>query len=294
MKRAILTIVILIILCTSGISTSKILNLRNNAIKGSDSESSDHFIIEKTSQNNFLPVNNGIPDFVITKVVCWNDTLLNRTIVTGSILNVGDEYVTDGCLVGFFTCDDLTFINYTKAPFIDIESPGVWKPGETGFFLTALDIQIEKIVIWIDFLELIPEKDDTNNQLGCVVGPDIIVSGFVYNNKGDPIKDVQVIHWSIDLGTDRCGVYNMTNEQGYYIFSIPVRVPIEEPKTYDIYAKAQHTGYNDLTSQTPEASAGDSVVLDFHLVKKSKIVSFIPNLLDRLLDNFPLIKRYFE
>jgi hypothetical protein len=292
MKKIIFIVFISLILFSSSISTSKILSLRNNNIKP-DRELNDQIIIKENPQNNYFPVNIGEPDFYINQMTCWNSSLTNYTIITGSIMNIGEDYITDGCLVGFLTYNN-TLLNYTKAPFLDIDSPGVWKKGEFGLFLGIVDTPVSRIKVWVDFIENIPEKDETNNYRASTVGPDIVVSGNVYNETGNPIKDAQVIHWSTDLGVDKCGVYNTTDQYGYYILSVPVRGPLGEPKTYEIEAKASHIGYRDLVRNTPEACAGDSVVLDFDLEKKSKFISLIPDRLNKFLNNFPLIKRFFE
>jgi len=197
--------------------------------------------------------------------------LLNTTgiFVEYDINNSGDTYQIDRPIVSnlsFFADNNTTSFGYIlQTPMF---YPSTWYHGEilggNNFF--EMDEKPNAITVKIDYTNLVPEVNETNNNLTVSVVLGVTISGTVYEKKNDetvPFEGVLQLNRydEVSLSDFGCRHY-WSDENGHYNMSIFPKDPIDEPHTYCIMASNTTTNLKILKKSSP-VEAGGNTTLNF-------------------------------
>jgi len=209
--------------------------------------------IDNSVTKTVASANNGLPDLIFAELRAWWGSL-NTTGITGifvdyDVNNKGDTYYGDEPIVSnlsFFADDNMTSFGYIlQSPMF---YPSIWYPEEIlgGCNFFEMDEKPDTITVKIDFTDLIPESDETNNNLTVAVLLGVTISGSVYTNEnGEMIPFEGII-----------------DENGNYRMSLCPKEPFDESHIYDIMA-CDIASNLKILKKTNLVKSGENTTLDF-------------------------------
>jgi len=246
-------------------STTSSVNLTERLGTGSS--------IDNSVTKTVASANNGLPDLIFAELRAWWGSL-NTTGITGifvdyDVNNKGDTYYGNEPIVSnlsFFADDNMTSFGYIlQSPMF---YPSIWYPGEIlgGCNFFEMDEKPDTITVKIDFTNLIPESDETNNNLTVAVLLGVTISGSAYKNEnGEMIPFEGIIElnqYDDDSLSDFGYRHYWSDENGNYSMSLCPMEPLDEPHIYDIMACDIADGLKIL-KKTNLVKAGENATLDF-------------------------------
>jgi len=214
----------------------------------------------------------GTPELEFGIVNCWFDRVEDKIRIHGTVINTGNNFKTDGCHVIFFKEGTESMCGICKIPRFDLFSPGVWKNGEIYSFECYIGADLDLVEARIDYYNVVPESNEENNVDVFPVCPDVVVSGFIYGREDEALDKVDVGYYDIYYERFSAGLLVYTDDNGFYEISLPAKKPFNEKHTYVLEVGNTKEGYNYQEKETPDVEAGGSIVLDFKLDSKAKII----------------------
>jgi len=222
--------------------------------------------------------NNDLPDLIFTDLRAWWGSL-NTTGITGlfvdyDVSNKGDTYYGDEPIVSnlsFFADDNMTSFGYIlQSPMF---YPSIWYPNEIlgGCNFFEIDEKPDTITVKIDFTDIIPESDETNNNLTVTVLLGVTISGSVYTNENGEIIPfegiIELNQYDDDSLNDFGYRHYWSDENGNYRMSLCPKEPLDESHIYDIMACNIEDNIKIL-KKTNLVKPGENTTLDFSFEAK--------------------------
>ena len=217
-----------------------------------------------------ISVNTGLPDLVFIELrAWWGSTNTTGLFVKYGVNNSGGTYNSNVPIVSnlsFFANGNKTSFDYIhQSPFF---FPNIWYEGEIlgGSYFFKMDEKPDTITAKADFTNLIPEANETNNNITVTVLMGVTISGTVAKNEnGEIIPYGEIIELNLydeESLSDFGYRHYWTDENGYYNMSLCPDEPLSESHVYSIMARATVENLEMLKESAP-VKAGENATLDF-------------------------------